>query len=296
MPELPDLTVYLEALSARILNRALVTLRIRHPFLLRSVDPPVTALHGRRVTGLARLGKRIVLHFEGDLHCVLHLMIAGRLHWRDPGRRFTRATLCEWEFETGTLGLTEAGSRKRASLHVVAGAEALSAHDPGGLEPLSASAADFRARLRDGNRTLKRALTEPRRFAGIGNAYSDEILHRARLSPLRQTQRLDDAEIARLYDATRAVLQEWTARLREAAAGGFPEKVTAFRAGMAAHGRHGQPCPDCATLIQRIRYAEHETNYCPRCQTEGRLLADRALSRLLKDDWPRTIDEWEQGR
>ncbi len=296
MPELPDITIYLEALERRIGGQSLDGVRLGNPFLLRSVEPPLTAVHGKRVAGFRRLGKRIAIGVESGEWLVLHLMIAGRLHWHDapakplPGKR----GLAGFDFAHGTLILTEAGSKKRASLHVVADETGLAAHDPGGLEVLEAPLAAFRAALTARNHTLKRALTDPRLFSGIGNAYSDEILHHAGLSPVAMTQKLNEEAIARLHEATRATLSDWIARLREETGDGFPEKVTAFRDGMAAHGRYGKPCPVCATPIQRIRYASNETNYCPRCQTEGRLLADRSLSRLLKKDWPRSVDELER--
>jgi formamidopyrimidine-DNA glycosylase len=293
MPELPDITVYIEALEQRVRGARLTDARIAHPFLLRTVDPPLSALYSRKVMAIRRIGKRIALGFEGDLWLVLHLMIAGRLHWFAAGaKKGARTALASFTFETGTLTLTEAGTKRRAALHVLAGA-ALAAHDPGGLEVLEASYEEFRARLTAENHTLKRALTDPRAFSGIGNAYSDEILHHAGLSPVALTQRLDEPSIRRLYESIRAVLPEWTRRLRADAHGEFPEKVTAFRPDMAVHGRFGKPCPVCATPVQRIRYAENETNYCARCQTGGKLLADRALSRLLKSDWPRTVDELE---
>jgi formamidopyrimidine-DNA glycosylase len=295
LPELPDVVVYLEALERRILGRALVAVRFLSPFVLRTVEPPVAALYGRRVLQLRRMGKRIVLGFEDDLFLVIHLMIAGRLRWGQPGAKAPgRIGLAAFDFDGGTLLLTEAGSKRRASLHVVAGDAALAEFQRGGLEPLEASEAEFATRLRVESHTLKRGLTDPRLFSGIGNAYSDEILHRARLSPLELTGRLSDEETARLYAATRAVLTEWTERLRRETGDGFPEKVTAFREGMAVHGRFGQPCPACGARVQRIRYAENETNYCPSCQTEGRLLADRGLSRLLKEDWPRSLDELDE--
>lgn len=297
MPELPDITVYVEALRERIAGQALVGVRLGSPFLLRSVEPPLDQLIGRTVHDVNRLGKRIVIAFDGDLFVVLHLMIAGRLHWVARGRKpARRASLATFEFGSGTLTLTEAGTKRRASLYVLRGADALAAHDRGGLEIVTASPGQFTERLRAGNHTLKRALADPRSFSGIGNAYSDEILHRARLSPVKLTGRLTDEEIARLFEATRTTLSEWTNRLRLEADGDFPENVTAFRAEMAVHGKFGQPCPVCGTAIQRIRYADNETNYCPRCQTEGKLLADRALSRLLKGEWPRSIDEWEEER
>jgi formamidopyrimidine-DNA glycosylase len=294
LPELPDVVVYLEALERRILGRRLAGVRLLSPFVLRTVEPPVATLFGRRVLHLRRMGKRIVLGFDGDLFLVIHLMIAGRLRWGPPGAKAPgRIGLAAFDFDDGTLLLTEAGSKRRASLHVVGGG-ALAEFERGGLEPLEASAEAFAARLRLESHTLKRALTDPRLFSGIGNAYSDEILHRARLSPLKLTGRLDDQEVARLYHATRAVLGEWTERLRRQTGDGFPEKVTAFRDGMAVHGRFRQPCPECGTPVQRIRYAENETNYCPLCQTEGRLLADRGLSRLLKADWPRSLEELDE--
>ncbi len=294
MPELPDIEAYLHALAPRVVGEPLERVRIRSPFLLRSVAPPVTAAEGRRVRGVRRLGKRIVLELDGELYLVLHLMVAGRLRWRPPGARPPgRIGLAALDFPRGTLVVTEAGKKQRASLYVVAGAETLAAHDPGGLEILTAGRAEFAARLRSASHTLKRALTDPRLFSGVGNAYSDEILHRARLSPFKLTGRLDDGEVDRLYDAARAVLAEWAERLVADAGKGFPAKVTAFRDGMAVHGRHRQPCPDCGAPVQRIVYAENEANYCAGCQTGGRLLADRALSRLLKDDWPRTLEELE---
>jgi formamidopyrimidine-DNA glycosylase len=294
LPELPDITVYLEALEARLRGARLESTRIRHPFLLRTFDPPISALHGRRVQAFRRVGKRIALGFEGDHWLVIHLMIAGRLHWLGPSAaRKGRAALAYLVFDSGTLTLTEAGTRRRASLSVFSSSAALATIDPGGLEVLDASLQEFSARLRAENHTLKRSLTDPRAFSGIGNAYSDEILHRARLSPVSLTQRLPADGIQRLHAAIHEVLTEWTQRLRTEAAQGFPENVTAFRPEMAVHGRFGKPCPVCGTTVQRIRYAENETNYCPRCQTEGRVLADRSLSRLLKDDWPRTVEELE---
>lgn len=297
MPELPDITVYLEALEQRIRGRLLNRAVLKNPFLLRSVDPPLHAVEGRKVIGLRRLGKRIAIGLEGDLWLVLHLMIAGRLHWYAKDHRGkVRPSLLQLEFDDGTLTLTEAGSKRRASLHVVAGEEALRLHERGGLEVLDATFAQFRERLTRVNHTLKRALTDPTILSGIGNAYSDEILHRARLSPMIQTKQLDNDQWRRLYDAVQEVLTEWIERLRTEATRGFPEKVTAFRKEMAVHGKFGEPCPVCGTAVQRIRYAENETNYCPRCQTGGKLLADRALSRLLKDDWPRTIDALENAK
>ncbi|HEX9054133.1 MAG TPA: DNA-formamidopyrimidine glycosylase family protein [Gemmatimonadales bacterium] len=295
MPELPDVVVYVEALEQRILGRPLERVRIASPFVLRSVDPPVREAEGRRVVAVRRLGKRIVLALEGGLFVVIHLMIAGRLRWRPPGAKTPgRIGLAAFDFPGGTLLLTEAGSKRRASLHLVRGEAALAEFDRGGLEPLETSLAGFRDRLVSESHTLKRALTDPRLFSGVGNAYSDEILHRARLSPVALTRRVDDDGIERLYDAARAVLVEWTDRLRREAGDGFPENVTAFREGMAVHGRFREPCPICGTPVQRIRYADNETNYCPACQTGGRLLADRALSRLLKEDWPRSLEEMEE--
>ncbi|HTR78025.1 MAG TPA: DNA-formamidopyrimidine glycosylase family protein [Gemmatimonadaceae bacterium] len=292
MPELPDITIYVEALRARILGLPIRDVRIRTPFVLRSVDPPIAALVGVRVTSVDRLGKRIVIATEADFHVVLHLMVAGRLKWKKASAPIGgRIDLAALDFETGTLVLTEAGTTKRASIHVVRGADALREHSRGGLEVLDVSLEEFSARLRSENHTVKRALTDPRLFSGIGNAYSDEMLHRARLSPIKLTSKFSDAEIERLFDAVRSTLREWTDRLREQTGAGFPDKVTAFRTEMAVHGRFGQPCPECDAPVQRIRYADNETNYCARCQTDGRLLADRGLSRLLKSDWPRNIDE-----
>jgi formamidopyrimidine-DNA glycosylase len=297
MPELPDITVYLEALEQRIRGQRLDRSRVLSSFLLRSVEPPLEAAHGAAVVALERLGKRIAIGFDNDIWLVMHLMIAGRLQWRSswPDSNPRNAALV-LGFSSGALVLTEAGTRKRASLYVVRERAALAAHQPGGLEIANATAAEFTAVLRAHNHTLKRALTDPRLFSGIGNAYSDEILHRARLSPVTLTSRLDDEECARLFDATRVVLAEWVDRLRKQAHGEFPTKVTAFREEMAVHGRYGMPCPSCGTRVQRIRYADNETNYCPRCQTGGRLLADRSLSRLLKQDWPKSIDELERLR
>ncbi len=297
MPELPDITLYLERLRPRIAGHVLVRAEIKSPFLLRSVDPPVREIEGRTVTNLSRLGKRIVWHFDNGCYLVLHLMIAGRLHWKPPGARPPgKIGLAAFRFAGGTLTLTEAGSKRRASLHLVRSAAALAQHDPGGLDVFAADLDAFAAALTRENHTLKRALTDPRLLDGIGNAYSDEILHAARLSPLALTQRLDPGEIARLFDATRRTLTDWTERLRRELGDGFPEKVTAFRDGMAVHGRFGEPCPACGAAVQRIVYADNETNYCPRCQTGGKVLADRSLSRLLKDDWPRTIEELEERR
>ncbi|MCH7945313.1 MAG: formamidopyrimidine-DNA glycosylase [Armatimonadetes bacterium] len=297
MPELPDVTIYCEALERAVVGSRLVAARIFSPFLLRSVEPPVADLQGRKVVGVRRIGKRIVLEFEGGLFLVVHLMIAGRLLWNDgepksmrPGGRNTLAVL---QFENGHLLLTEAGSKKRASLFVVVGESALAEHDPGGIEPLECSLAEFSKALTRENRTLKRALTDPKAFSGIGNAYSDEILHAARLSPLKLSQSLDSAEVKRLHVAAQQTLQEWTDRLREQFKGKFPGrgKITAFRPEFAVHGKYREPCPVCGNPVQRIRYAENETDYCAKCQNEGRMLADRSLSRLLKDDWPKTIEE-----
>jgi len=295
MPELPDIVVYLEALRPRILGQPLEALRLASPFVLRSVDPPAAAVIGRWVVGLARLGKRLVWELEGEHFIVAHLMIAGRLRWAARGAKPPgRIGLAAFDFPSGSVLLTEAGTRRRASIHLVRGREALEAFSRGGLEPLDAGQEAFAERLVLESHTLKRALTDPRLFSGIGNAYSDEILHRARLSPLQLTRRLSPEEIASLYRATVSVLTEWTDRLRRENEGHFPEKVTAFREGMAVHGRHRQPCPDCGSPVQRIRYADNETNYCPTCQTGGRLLADRAWSRLLKEDWPRSLEELEE--
>ncbi len=295
MPELPDLTIYLEALAPRVLDRAIETVRVVSPFVVRSVDPPIQAVGGRTVTNLARLGKRIVLELDDDLFVVLHLMVAGRLRWRVRGTAVPRRHgLAAFDFAAGTLLFTEASPKQRASLHLVQGRRALAAHDPGGLEVLGADLAAFRAALTRENHTLKRALTDPRLLAGIGNAYSDEILHAARLSPLALTSRLDEDALARLYGATQSVLTTWIERLRADTGDGFPEKVTAFRDGMAVHGRYRKPCPVCGAAVQRIRYAENEVNYCAACQTGGRVLADRSLSRLLREDWPRSLDAWDE--
>jgi len=296
MPELPDLTVYAEAIAARVQGAPLLGVRLGSPFLLRTADPPLSAAAGRRVLAVRRVGKRLVLALEGDLFLALHLMIAGRLHWKDPGAKLPgRAGLAAFDFPAGTLVLTEAGTRRRAALHLVRGEAALAALDRGGLEIGSADLAAFRAALLRERHTLKRALTDPALFSGIGNAYSDEILHRARLSPVALTSRLAEAEIAALLDAARAVLAEWTERLRREADGGFPEGVTAFREEMAVHGKHRRPCPVCGTAVQRIVRAESEVNYCPRCQTGGKILSDRSLARLLKQDWPRTVEELERN-
>jgi formamidopyrimidine-DNA glycosylase len=294
LPELPDITVYLECLAPRVLGQVVERVRVLNPFVLRSVHPPIADAAGRRVVGLRRIGKRIVLELDGDRFLVIHLMIAGRLRWRPPESKLPgKLALAAIDLPTGMLLLTEAGSKRRASLHYLQGAAALAAFERGGLDVLGAELPAFVARVRSERHTLKRTLTDPRLFDGIGNAYSDEILHRARLSPLALSTRLDDAEVERLFHAARDVLREWTARLRAEVGEGFPEKVTAFRNGMAVHGRFGQPCPVCESPVQRIRYADNETNYCARCQTEGRLLKDRALSRLLKQDWPRSLEEVE---
>jgi len=292
MPELPDITVYIEALTSRVVGQPLQRIRIAKPFLLRSVDPPISETEGKRVTGLRRMGKRIVLELEDDLFLVIHLMIAGRLRWLPAGGKVPgKIGLAAFDFPNGTLIFTEAGSKRRASLWLVRGEQGLEQFERGGLEVLDADLRAFTERLIQENHTLKRSLTDPRLFSGIGNAYSDEILHRAKLSPIKHTRRLSEEEFQRLFDATRAVLVEWTERLRRESKGDFPAKVTAFREEMAVHGKFGKPCPVCGTPVQRIRYADNETNYCPRCQTDGKLLADRALSRLLKQDWPKSIDE-----
>jgi len=290
MPELPDIVVYVESLECRLLGQAIEHIRLVSPFVLRTALPPISEAQGRRVLEVRRMGKRIVLALEGGLFLMMHLMIAGRLKWLARTAKLPKIALAAFDFPQGTLVLTEAGTKKRASIHLIAGESALRAHDPGGLELMQARLTDFSARLTAENHTLKRALTDPRVFSGIGNAYSDEILHRARLSPLAQTQKLAPAEVARLFDAAREILAEWTERLRRQAGAAFPENVTAFRPEMAVHGRHGQPCPVCGAPVQRIVYAENETNYCARCQTGGVILANRSLSRLLKKSWPRSID------
>ena len=296
MPELPDIEVYVEAVARRTVGEPLRGVRLGSPFLLRSADPPLRAAEGKRVVAVRRLEKRIVLALEEDLFLALHLMIAGRLHWKEPGAKLPgRVGLAAFDFPAGSLVLTEAGTKRRAALHLLRGQAAVAALDRGGLEPLGATPEAFEAALRRENHTLKRALTDPSLFSGIGNAYSDEILHRARLSPVKLTSRLEPAEVARLHAATQEVLAEWVARLRGEAGEAFPEGVTAFREEMAVHGRHRRPCPVCGTLVQRIVRAENEVNYCPRCQTGGQILSDRSLARLLKEDWPRTIEELERN-
>jgi formamidopyrimidine-DNA glycosylase len=294
LPELPDVTVYVEALAQRVCGRRLERLSVRGPFLLRSVAPPVSAVEGRAVVDVRRVGKRVCIGVEGGLWLAIHLMIAGRLHWKDTAPKATdRRVLAVFAFDSGVLTLTEAGTQHRASLHVIEGEAGLHALDAGGIDVFAASPEEFAAMLRSENHTLKRALTDPRLFSGIGNAYSDEILWAARLSPVALTQRLGDAEVEGLFSATRSVLAEWIERLRASARDKFPEKVTAFREGMAVHGRYGKPCPRCGAKVQRIRYASNETNYCAVCQTGGKLLADRGLSRLLREDWPKTLEEME---
>ena len=294
MPELPDVEVYLLHLRRRIIGQELSQVRVASPFLVRSFDPPLREVQGRRVASARRMGKRIVLDFDQDLHLVLHLMIAGRLRWRPAGTKVpAKVGLAAFDFPAGTLLLTEASTKKRASLHLVRGEEAVRALDPGGIEPLDADASAFAAALRRENHTVKRALTDPHLLSGIGNAYSDEILWRAQMSPVRLTQKMSDEELARLHEATQATLREWTERLARDTGDEFPEKVTAFRDEMAVHGRYKQPCPRCGAPVQRIAYADNEANYCARCQTAGKLLADRGLSRLLRGDWPKTLDELE---
>ncbi len=297
MPEYPDIIVYLERLRPRVQDQILERVRLASPFLLRTVDPPLREVEGKKVRELRRLGKRIVLGLNQELFLVLHLMIAGRLHWKERGAKLARRLgLAAFDFPNGTLTLTEAGTKKRASLHLLRGEKALADLNPGGLEVLDADEKSFQATLLRENHTLKRALTDPRLFSGIGNAYSDEILHRAGLSPLALTHRLSESEINKLYESVRRTLLDWADRLRQETGDGFPENVTAFRPEMAVHGRFGQPCPVCGSAVQRIVYAENETNYCPRCQTGGKVLADRSLSRLLKNDWPKTIEEWELAK
>ena len=297
MPELPDIISYLTALRPIVVGQPLERITVRSPFLVRTVEPELFSLEGQVVRDLSRIGKRIIWHFDDDIFIVFHLMIAGRFHLKKRGARPSgKNDLAAFEFPSGTLMVIEASHKKRASLHVIRGREALKAIDRGGLEVLGCLLNDFRAALKRENHTLKRALADPRLFSGIGNAYSDEILHAARLSPVTLTSRLSDEQTSRLHQATQTVLHDWISRLEAEAAVAFPEKVTAFRPGMAVHGRYQEPCPVCGTAVQRIVYAENETNYCPRCQTGGKLLADRSLSRLLKNDWPRTIDEWEEGR
>jgi formamidopyrimidine-DNA glycosylase len=297
MPELPDVTIYLEALDARIRGARLERMRLANPFVLRSVEPSPADVAGHTVIGLRRLGKRIVIALDGDLFALIHLMIAGRLHWKEAGAKLPgKIGLAALDFSTGTVTLTEAGTKRRAALHLVRGEGALAAHDPGGLELFGADLAGFRAALTRESHTLKRAMTDPRILSGVGNAYSDEILHRARLSPVRMTRQLSEEETTRLFQAAKTTLADWIERLRREASGEFPEGVTAFRPAMAVHGRYGKPCPDCGAPVQRIVHADNETNYCARCQTAGRLLADRALSRLLRKDWPRTLEELEERR
>ena len=297
MPELPDIVVYLESLQARILHQRLERIRIASPFLLRTVSPRPEEVEDRQVVGLCRMGKRVVIELEGAVFLVFHLMIAGRFHWKEkPMRTWRRSDLAALDFSTGSLLLTESGSKKRASLHLLEGKDALAKHDPGGIEPLNVDLDTFRRRLTLENHTLKRSLTDPRILSGIGNAYSDEILHRARLSPLALSQKLTEGEVRRLYLAVRETLEYWLNKLRDELQGGFPERVSAFREGMAVHGRFRKPCPRCGAPVQRIVYVGNEANYCSPCQTRGKLLADRALSRLLKRDWPRTLEEQESRR
>ena len=295
MPELPDVTVYIEALGERVLNQPIQRIRIGSPFVVRTFDPPIKEIECKKILSLRRMGKRIVIELEDDLFLIVHLMIAGRLHWKPKGakiaRKYGQAAI---DFPNGTLLLTEAGTKKRASIHLVRGEAALQEYDPGGLEIFDMTLEQFTASLTRENHTLKRSLTDPHLFSGIGNAYSDEILHRAKLSPIRLTQQMSEAEIERLYHAVRASMTEWIERLRKERGTGFPEKVTAFRADMAVHGKYGKPCPVCGSPVQRIVHAENETNYCATCQTGGKLLADRSLSKLLKDDWPRSLEELEE--
>ncbi len=297
MPELPDILLYLHALQPRIVGHRVERVRLASPFLLRSIDPPLATIEGRTIVGLQRLGKRVVMEAEGEVFLVFHLMIAGRFRWKEPGAKIPgKVGLLALDFAHGALIMTEAGTQRRASLYVVQGREALAQHDPGGIDVLAVNLDTFRVALRRENHTLKRALTDPHVFSGIGNAYSDEILHAARLSPFKQTASLPDDDVRRLYEAIRVTLLKWMATLQDEAGDAFPEKVTAFHEGMAVHGRYGQPCPDCGAPVQRVVYAANEANYCSSCQTEGRLLADRSLSRLLREDWPRTLDELERRR
>ena len=297
MPELPDIALYLHALTPRVINQPLERLRIGNPFIVRTIDPPIAAIEGRRVRGLRRMGKRIVLAMDGEYFVVLHLMIAGRLRWRERGATIPgKVGLAAFDFPTGTAILTEQGAKRQASIHVIAGTANLASLDPGGLEVLESTLPEFAERLTSENHTLKRALTDPHIFSGIGNAYSDEILHAAKMSPMTLTSNLRDTDIARLHAATIRTLERWIERLRDETGEAFPERVTAFREGMAVHGRYGHPCPDCGAPIQRIVYARNEANYCATCQTGGRLLSDRALARLLKQDWPRTVEEMERKK
>jgi formamidopyrimidine-DNA glycosylase len=297
LPELPDILLYLHALRPRVVGHRVEAVRLANPFLLRSIDPPLSALEGRTIVDLHRLGKRVIFEAEGELFLVFHLMIAGRFRWKEKGTKIPgKVGLLAIDFDHGTLILTEAGTKRQASLYVVSGRAALAQHNPGGLDVMRASLPEFAEALTKENHTLKRALTDPHLFDGIGNAYSDEILHAARLSPFKQTRTLPDVEVRRLYEATRTTLAQWISQLQDEAASGFPEKVTAFRKGMAVHGRYNQPCPDCGTPVQRVVYAANEANYCPNCQTGGRLLADRSLSRLMKEDWPRTLEELERKK
>jgi len=297
VPELPDVELYVSALRPRVVGQTVERVRVASPFFVRSFDPPIATLAGRRVRSVTRMGKRLVWSFDDDVFVVVHLMIAGRMRWKEKGAPIpAKVGLAAFDFADGTLLFTEAGSRKQASLHLVRGDAAVAAMDPGGADVFAMPVAEFAAALRRSNHTLKRSLTDPHLFSGIGNAYSDEILHAAQLSPIKLTQAMSDEEIARLFDATRAVLRDWTARLQQEEGGRFPEKVTAFRPGMAVHGRYGQPCPRCGAPVQRIVYARNESNYCAACQTGGRLLADRALSRLLRDDWPKTLEDLERAK
>ena len=292
MPELPDINLYIERLDERVRGQTLQHIRIGNPFFVRSYEPPLHIAEGHKVLTLSRIGKRIAIGLEGNLWLLVHLMVAGRLQWREEGASLKgKQQLAAFDFSSGTLLVTEAGTKKRASLYLLEGEESLMSHDPGGLEPLECQLDDFCDRLDSGNHTLKRALTDPRLFSGIGNAYSDEILHAAKLSPVKLTQKLDDEEKQRLFESTRATLTHWSDRVRQESAGEFPKKVTAFRKGMAVHGRFGEPCPECGSTVQRIRYRSNETNYCAKCQTGGKILADRSLSRLLKQDWPKSIDD-----